>query len=146
DTVFGGWRLSGINTMNSGPPINFRYSPSAAFQVSNLSPPYRPNVAGNPMLPAGQRTIDQYFNASALQISTDVTLPFVTVGRNSGLGSPLYQLYFSMQKQFPLPGESRRLEFRGEFFNALNRTNFGSPDGNISNASFGTVRTTFPAR
>jgi hypothetical protein len=28
----------------------------------------------------------------------------------------------------------------------LNRTNFGSPDGNISNSTFGTVRTTFPAR
>ena len=75
-----------------------------------------------------------------------MTHPFGNAGRNTGRGYALYQLDFSLQKQFPLPGESRRLEFRSEFFNALNRTNFGSPDGNISNASFGTVRTTFAAR
>jgi len=146
DAALGGWRLSGINTMTSGPPINFRYSPSAAFQVSNLSPPYRPNLIGDPMLPAGERTIDQYFNGSAIQIPTDVTHPFGNAGRNTGRGYALYQLDFALQKQFPLPGESRLLEFRSEFFNGLNRTNFGSPDGNISNASFGTVRTTFAAR
>ena len=145
DAALGGWRLSGINTMNSGPPINFRYSPSAAFQVSNLSPPYRPNLIGNPMLPAGERTIDRYFNTAAIQIPTDVTHPFGNAGRNTGRGYAFYQLDFSLQKQFPL-SETRRLEFRGELFNALNKTNFGSPDGNISNASFGTVRTTFAAR
>jgi hypothetical protein len=98
------------------------------------------------MLPAGQRTIDEYFNAAAIQIPIDVTQPFGNAGRNTGRGYPLYQLDFSLQKQFPLPGEARRIEFRGEFFNALNRTNFGSPDGNISNSTFGTVRTTFAAR
>ena len=125
--------------MNSGLPINFRYSPSAAFQVSNLSPPYRPNIVGDPMLPAGQRTIDQYFNASALQIPTDVTHPFGNVGRNTGRGYALYQLDFSLQKQFPLPGESRRLEFRGEFFNALNKVNLGMPDRFVNTLQFGTI-------
>jgi hypothetical protein len=75
-----------------------------------------------------------------------VTHPFGNAGRNTVRGLALYQLDCALQKQFALPGEARRMEFRTEFFNAFNRTNFGSPDGNRSNASFGTIRTTFVAR
>jgi hypothetical protein len=38
------------------------------------------------------------------------------------------------------------LQFRAEFFNALNKTNFSPAAGNISNSSFGTITSTFPAR
>ena len=53
--VLGGWRLTAINTMNTGSPVNLTYSPSSVFNVSG-SPNYRPNLIGNPMLPSGQRT------------------------------------------------------------------------------------------
>ena len=47
DLVFGGWSLSGINTMTSGQPVNLTYDPSAAFIAtdgSKNSAIYRPNV------------------------------------------------------------------------------------------------------
>jgi hypothetical protein len=59
---------------------------------------------------------------------------------------PFYQLDLGLHKSFNLPGADKRLEFRAEFFNALNKTNFGAANGNRSSADFGTIRSTFPAR
>ena len=39
-----------------------------------------------------------------------------------------------------------RLQFRSEFFNVLNHTNFGLPTAVSTNAAFGTIRTTYPPR
>ena len=50
-----------------------------------------------------------------------------------------------MYKKFPIR-ENLRLQFRSEFFNFLNHTNFTYPDANISDAAFGTIRSTYPAR
>ncbi|MBA3601429.1 MAG: TonB-dependent receptor, partial [Acidobacteria bacterium] len=51
DSIFGGWVLSGVNTMTSGQPITFRYGPSP---VTNNLPSFlggvalRPNVICDP--------------------------------------------------------------------------------------------------
>ena len=42
--------------------------------------------------------------------------------------------------------ETAAFEFRGEFFNLLNRTNFRAPNGNRSSARFGTITTTYDPR
>jgi len=144
DLVLGGWRFTGINTMTSGLPINFTYTPSTAASVSSL-PVYRPNLIGNPFLPDSQRTVNQYFNASALAVP-DISLPFGTAGRNIGRSDGTYQLDLGIQKSFNLASEGRRLEFRAEMFNALNKTNFQAPASNISNSTFGKITATFPAR
>jgi hypothetical protein len=38
------------------------------------------------------------------------------------------------------------LQFRSEFFNFLNHTNFGAPTADITSASFGTIRSTYAPR
>jgi hypothetical protein len=38
------------------------------------------------------------------------------------------------------------VEFRSEFFNLLNYTNFQAAEPNFSSASFGVISSTFPAR
>ncbi len=38
------------------------------------------------------------------------------------------------------------LEFRGEIFNLFNTTNFGQPDGNISNVTAGVISSADDAR
>jgi hypothetical protein len=43
-----------------------------------------------------------------------------------------------MAKRIPIT-ESTALEFRGEFFNIFNHTQFLNPGGNISSGSFGRV-------
>ncbi len=145
DGVLGGWRLTAINTMTSGVPINLTYSPAAAFQVSG-APTYRPNLVGDPLASGDAQTIDNYFNKDNVVIPTDRSQPFGNAPRNAVRSDAFYQLDLGLHKSFNLPGADKRLEFRAEFFNALNKTNFGPANGNRSSADFGTIRTTFPAR
>ena len=42
--------------------------------------------------------------------------------------------------------ETARLQFRSEFFNLPNHTNFGIPNTNYGQRRFGTIRTTYPSR
>ena len=50
-------------------------------------------------------------------------------GRNSLTGPGLQELDFSLYKNIPLRfiSEASKLQFRSEFFNATNHTNFGPP-------------------
>jgi hypothetical protein len=42
--------------------------------------------------------------------------------------------------------EATRLEFRAEFFNLFNKTNFQAANSDITSSAFGTITSTFPAR
>ncbi len=162
EAVLGGWALTGINAMYSGQAVNFRYTPSPV--TANL-PSFiggvalRPNLVGNPLLPKDQRTIDRWFNTEAVRLPTQ-DQPFGNAGRNIGRGPTFYQFDLGLQKNFGLPviNEVSKLEFRAEFFNLFNKTNFGTPSGTatgiVFNAdgtlrtpgTFGTIRSTAPAR
>jgi hypothetical protein len=145
DGVLGGWRMTAINIMTSGLPVNLTYSPAAAFQVSG-APTYRPNLVGPALAPSGERSIDNYFDKANVVIPTDRSQPFGNAPRNGVRGYAFYQTDLGLHKSFNLPGQHTRLEVRGEFFNVLNKTNFGAPNGNASAAAFGTIRSTSPAR
>jgi carboxypeptidase family protein/TonB-dependent receptor-like protein len=150
DAFVGGWTVTGINTMISGQAVNFRYTPSPV--TANL-PSFiggvalRPNLVGNPILPKDERTIDRYFNAAAIQLPS-LDQPFGNAGRNIARGDSFYQFDFGLQKSFAMPfiNEASKLEFRTEFFNLFNKTNFGAPNSTFAGAGFGQVRSTTPAR
>ena len=149
DALLGGWTLSGINTMSSGQTINLTYDPNSAFIAtdgSKNSAVYRPNITGDPTMPSDQRTVKQYFNPNTIVVPTDVTQPYGNAGRNIARSDSYFDLDLGIHKQFRLPGEGRNLEFRSEFFNALNKTNFSPANGDRSSSSFGTITSTLPAR
>jgi hypothetical protein len=145
DAIIGGWRVAAINTAISGQPINFTYSPSTAGSVAGSNLPMRPSLVGNPFLPAGGRTPQDYFNLAAFAVP-DLSQPFGNAGRNIGRSDGIYQLDLGIDKSFPVFGEGRRFEFRAEAFNLLNKTNFQAAASNISRSTFGTITKTFPAR
>lgn len=143
DAIIGGYRLTAINRVTSGRPVNITYSPSAQFSVSgDLT--YRPNLIGDPYL--DNPTPTNYFNRAAFAIPTDPSQPFGNTPRNYLRGPAFWQADIGLHKQFQLWNEATRLEFRAEAFNLFNRTNFGAPNGNISNTNFGTITSAFPAR
>ncbi len=149
----GGWQLSAINSLWSGTPVNLTYNAPLQFQVSQTLPDwrggisYRPNVLGPVMVPKGERNQDRWLDPAKVVIPTDPSQPFGNAGRNIARRPGLAQLDLGIQKSFVLPWrEGMALQFRGEAFNAFNRTNFGNPQINRSVATFGTIRSTFPAR
>ena len=117
--LLGGWRLTAINTMASGLPVNLNYSPASAFSVSTV-PTYRPNLSGDVYAPEGEQSITNWFNKANVTIPTDVTQPFGNAPRNVARGPALYVLDLGLHKGFALVGRSR-LEFRIEAFNVLKR-------------------------
>ena len=145
--VLGNWRTSLINTMGSGLPVNLTYGPASRFSVSGL-PSYRPNLLGAPLAAEGQRNIDNYFNKDNIVSIGDALNPnpFGNAGRNIARSYALYQADFGLHKDFPLLSEKRHVEFRSEFFNVLNKTNFQGPNSTRTSSAFGTIRSAFPAR
>ncbi len=135
----GGWRLTAINSVVSGLPVNLSYSPTSQFSVSS-APTYRPNVTGEIYAQGDAKTIDNWFNKENVVIPTDPSHPFGNAPRNAARGPASWWLDLGLHKGFGLGWRDTRLEVRIEAFNVLNRTNFGAPNGNRSSADFGTVR------
>lgn len=152
EAVIGGWTVTGINTMRSGQTINLRYTPSPQASVTANLPTFlggvafRPNISGPVLAPEGSRTIDNYFNIPNISIPS-LNQPFGNAGRNIARSDAFYQFDFGLQKNFALPvTEATRLEFRAEFFNLFNKTNFGAANSDRSSSGFGQIRSASPAR
>ena len=91
---------------------------------------------GNGNLPTSDRTIQHWFDTTAFR--EPGLLQFGNSGRNVLQGPGTRQLDFSAFKEFPF-NESRRLEFRAEFFNIFNTPQFNNPNGTLGSAAFGTI-------
>jgi hypothetical protein len=135
--ILGGWRVTAINTMASGLPVNLNYSPAAAFNVSTV-PTYRPNLNGDVYPADGEQTLNNWFNKPNITVPTDASQPFGNAPRNVARGPALYTLDMGLHKGFGLVGRSR-FEIRIEAFNVLNKTNLGAPNSNVSATNFGTI-------
>lgn len=119
--IVGGWQLASIVTVSTGNWYtvldgngNFANSDGGAGGVSQ-----RPDQVGNPN--AHPCVPGTFFNTCAFADPQPGS--FGNVGRNTipGPGSRIWD--FSLFKLFTLT-ERNRLEFRAEFFNVLNHTNF----------------------
>lgn len=132
---WGDWRLSLVNTMTSGLPVNLNFSPAGNMQVSTVVT-HRPNISGD--IYAADPSATQWFNLANITLPTDVSQPFGNAPRNAARGPALRSMDFALHKGLGIGG-GRKLEFRVEAFNVLNRNNFGSPNSNRSNANFGTI-------
>ncbi|MEO5923443.1 MAG: TonB-dependent receptor [Bryobacteraceae bacterium] len=155
DAAIGGWELSIINNALSAPPLNLRAwsgSIPAAFQtVGNLSgfrggETFRPNVLGPVLAVNPQDMTNTFFNTANVVLPTDPSQPFGNAGRNSVRGIGTQQMDLGIHKNFALPREDMKLQFRAEFFNVMNHTNFSAPNTDRASAAFGTIRGTQPPR
>ncbi len=150
DAVAGGWEITSINTAHTGTPLDVTYSASGANIVSSLSNDYRgqpflrPNVSGSAIGQSRSAMLNTYF-AGYTFTTPPASAPYGNVGRNSFRAPNFDQWDFSVDKNFRIR-ERARVQFRAEFFNVLNHTNFGIPNTQTTSAAFGTIRTTYPSR
>jgi len=146
------WQIAAINTIYSGEPVTFTYTPLASFVVSGIQQDfrgannYRPNVIGDPYAPEAERTVQNWFNRNNVVVPTDLSQPFGNAERNSVRGPAYRQIDLALSRRIPMPWPSGAVELRAEFFNLLNRTNFRAPNGNRSAAAFGTITSTYDPR
>jgi hypothetical protein len=152
DAALGGWEINTINTANSGMPVNVVYTPSAANDVTGRIPDYRgeaimrPNLVGDPAGAGGSAMVDRYFNATSFAVPS-ASSPFGNLSRNAFRTPDFWQWDLGVVKNFAFAfREGMALQFRSEFFNVLNHTNFGYPNATITDAAFGTIRSTYPPR
>lgn len=137
----GGWKLTGIVTVESGAPFTVNDQTDRAN--IGQGPAQRPNCLGDPNLPSDQRTVDRYFDTSAFLPAAFGT--FGNCGRNIVTGPATKGFDLAAMKLFQFT-EARSIEFRMETFNLLNITNFDLPNRFAFTPNFGKIFSAGPAR
>lgn len=132
DLVFGGWQLGGILSLQTGLP----FTVNSQGGLTNAGGADRPNRLASGQLPAGQRTIDRWFDLAAFPSQPQFT--YGNSGRNILDGPGNRNLDLSLAKSFALT-EKFRLQFRAEAFNASNTANFGFPGATINTPGVGAI-------
>ena len=136
--VVQGWEVTGIHSFESGRVFNV----VLGFDNANVGARgnfQRPNLVGNPFPSGFQQTAGQnglWFNPAAFAVPSQFT--FGNLGRNVFHGPNFLNTDFGLFKNIALT-ERVRLQFRSEFFNLFNDTNFGNPVGSLNSPNFGKI-------
>ena len=97
---------------------------------------------GNPILPAGRRSPEQWIDRSAFARQPPGT--FGSAGRNIVFADGTQNLDVALIKRADFgQGETANgIELRAEFFNLPNHPQFGTPDLDLSSPTFGRIFST----
>ena len=139
DMVLGGWHVGGIYTLASGFPFSAYQNDDPSNTGTQGIP--RPDQLRNGNLPRDQRTPARWFDTGAFSVLPDDAFAFGNAGRNTLVGPGQNVIDWSLRKEFAIT-ETQRLEFRTEFFNALNHPNFSQPDNFIDDDTAGVITST----
>ena len=160
--LLNGWALSGITTFQTGFPIQI-----TSVADNELMYSFDFELPGKPAQLAPLRTLKPQSNAnyyfdpnSFTENATDNSAPPCTAGAVFGCYDPsllgtlgtakrticcgphISESDFAILKTIPI-SEAMHVDFRAEFFNIFNHTQFFNPDGNTSDgAQFGQVTQT----
>jgi len=140
----GAWQVSGIHTLQSGLPLTATLGGSTVLNLGS-DRVVRPNLTGNPELPASQRTVQRWFNTDSFTVPGPAPQAFGNSGVGIMRGPGLSSFDFSIAKKINVD-ESRYFQFRTELFNAFNHPNFGPPDIRRDATTFGRILTAGNAR
>jgi hypothetical protein len=133
--LIGDWQLTGIFIARSGMPGTVVLTRNPIEGIGNA----RPNLVGNPELPADQRSPDLWFNTAAF-VPNKVdgqTVPG-NAGRNIIRGPGYVNLDLGLAKYVPMTS-GRRVQLRVEIFNVFNRPHFALPVLDMSDPAFGKI-------
>lgn len=123
----GGWQLNGIATLLSGFPFTPQIGANRSEDGDTRNPD-RPS--GNPSFsgPIILGNPNQWFNPNAFVLPAFGT--YGNLGRATLTGPGLATLDVSVSRNTSI-SEKLTVQFRAEFFNLLNRANFGPPNATV---------------
>jgi len=135
-----GWELSGITTFSTGLPVALSENDDRSLLGSGTGVDLPDRAPGKILNDTNPRNGNTYFNTSLFSLE-----PLGQIGdsgRNFFHGPGINNFDLAAAKDFVIT-ESKRLEYRCEFFNAFNHAQFGgiggSPNGLINSGVFGLV-------
>jgi len=132
-----GWQTNATLVLSGGIP--FSVVDGTAYSNTGVTGGgERAVLVGNPSI-VPVKGIDSWFNTAAFQSQTFGT--YVPSHRNLLYGPAYRVLNFSGFKTFSVSGRIK-LQFRAEAFNLSNTPNFGQPDSEIGDSSYGTINAT----
>jgi hypothetical protein len=143
------WRLTTIFQAQSGFPLTISVFGDTANAGTALGEnPIRASLTGKPVFGGGAGVATHspmsWFNPAAFR--TPAAYTFGDVGRNTVYGPGMQTMDLGVVRGFSMT-ERLRLETRGEFFNAFNHTNYGTPNRFVNTAGFGSItEVTTPGR
>ena len=128
------WTLTGVLTLQSGVPL-------AIAQTTNNNAfagfgTQRPNLVGDPTLPADERSVSRWFNTGAFAAAPQFAIG--SSSRNPVRGPSYCNLDVAVMRRVSLT-TGKALELRGEIFNVTNTPPLGSPNTTVGAAAFGTI-------
>jgi hypothetical protein len=123
--LLGGWQVGGIVTIQQGLPFTVTSSASTAgYAFTANRPNVNPGVDINKATQGAFGNRRQFFDTSIFYVPPSGTIG--NADRNLLLGPPLVTSNLSINRLFSIR-ERTKLEFRAEFFNAINQTSLGFP-------------------
>jgi len=139
DAILAGWRIGLLETAQSGAP----FTVVTASNLTNAfsAGPIRADLVGDPN--AGDGTINRWFNTAAF--ATPAAFTFGNSPRSVLRGPALVTTDLTLERSVTAGG-GRRLDFRVEAYNLLNRANYNIPGYTLGAADFGVISSARPAR
>jgi hypothetical protein len=145
--ILSGWQTTGVLNFRAGQPVNLSAGVSTAVPAGQTCcslnqlavTPRSPNskgtkvtIYGGPNESGDPNGLQRYFEPNDYAAPGPRQLG--NLGRNTMISPGSITWNPALFKKTPLT-ESTTLEFRTEFFNILNRPNFGNPSATIFNAN-----------
>jgi hypothetical protein len=129
--LLSGWEFLLITSRRTGDYLTLASGRDNSFTGIGLD---RPDAVGDSHV--DNPTLTRYFNTAAF--AQNQIGQFGNSGRNSIRGPNQFNIDLGLSRRISFK-ESRALEIRSEFFNALNHPTFGNPTTTLTNARFGAI-------
>ena len=144
--ALGGWMLSGVVRLTSGTPFTITTT-AVDLEFDGFSEA-RPVLVDPSVLGAAvthRDTSTQALPAAAFRRVVFGDTVDMLVPRNAFYGDGMERVDLALSKAFQMPWSSHSLDVRFEAFNAFNHVQFGFPDTNHNNTTFGVITGTATA-
>jgi hypothetical protein len=141
--IANGWQTNGIFAFRSGDPLTVTGFGNSGTNLGRErgvwtgQNPYGGNACGT-VTTACKSYLNPTSFTSNPSYTVNLPLSYGNVVKGSFVGPQYTDWDVSVMRYFPIH-EALQFQFRAEYFNVLNHTNFGDPTASVTNGAFGRV-------